>query len=297
MFDELLGRATLKEEIAELEEEREQLRRQLEAESDRRAEAVHARQDAEERANRLEDRIAELEDRVERLQGDEPELDFRGTETLSGSRLEAVLDRLSGFETGPEGAFTAMVRGQDAVPEAVRDAFGDRTGLVSRAAPCLALTDDAGLVSVALSPAVPPEAFGTWGDGFGFEREWFLPTGEFGFALVRSDRFAFGEYDGRTRTSFTGFTSDVKGNHTKGGFSQGRFERRRDAQIAEHLDRCREVIDSAEVERLFVVGERTVLGEFRDRAVRTATVDATGDPEEALETAFHEFWSARLARL
>ncbi len=59
--DELLGRASLRERIDELEDENERLRKRYEAESDRRAEATTARQDAEERINRLEDRIAQLE--------------------------------------------------------------------------------------------------------------------------------------------------------------------------------------------------------------------------------------------
>lgn len=295
MLDQLLGRAPLKERIDELEEERHHLERRLDAENERRAEAARARQEAETRVNRLEDRIAELEDRIERLQGDEDDVEFRDTESLRGARLEAVLDRLESVRADEEGALTAMVRGP--VPETVRDAFGDHAPLVARAAPCLALTDDAGLVSAALSPPRHVEAFATWSDRFAFEREWFLPAGEFVFALVRSDLFALGEYDGRERTAFTGFESDVKGNHSKGGFSQGRFERRRNAQIDEHVERALAEIEARDVDRVIVVGERTVLGEFADVATETATVDSTGDPEAALDDAFREFFTTTLYRI
>ncbi|WP_440005275.1 Vms1/Ankzf1 family peptidyl-tRNA hydrolase [Halomicrococcus sp. SG-WS-1] len=295
MLDELLGRAELKEKIADLEEDKRHLERRLEAEGERRAEAATARQEAEEEVNRLEDRVAELEDRVERLQDDESDLDYRGVETLRDDRLAAVLDRLASVDAGPEGALTAMV--DDDPSDDVREAFGDHAALVARATPCLAATDDAGLVSAALVPPDPPEPFVAWGEGFDVERRWFQPTGEFALALVRSDLFALGEYDGRERTAFSGFESDVKGDHSKGGFSQGRFERRRDAQIDEHVEKCREAIEARDADRLYVVGQRTLLSEFREEATRTRPVDATGDPRAALDDAFHEFWTTRLYRI
>ncbi|WP_115865743.1 Vms1/Ankzf1 family peptidyl-tRNA hydrolase [Halorussus litoreus] len=305
MLDELLGRAELKNRIADLEEEKRHLERQLDAEQERRAEAATARQEAEQRVNRLEDRIAELEDRVERTEGGADgsrSLDFRAVETIRGERLESVLDRLDSFATDAEGALTAVVADGDRdLPEAVESAFGDRAALVGRARPCVAVTDDAGLVSAALTPPVAPERFAEWSDGFVLDREWFLPTGEFALALVRSDLFALGTYEGSERTSFKGFDSDVKGDHSKGGFSQGRFERRRDAQIDEHLDKCEDAIDEAldgdRPDRLYVVGESTLLGEFEQRADATRAVDATGDPEDALADAFREFWTTRLYRI
>lgn len=94
MLDELLGRAKLKARIAELEDERDALAGRLEGESERRKDAVRARQEAEAEVNHLEDRITELEDRVERLSGDDDSLDFRGTDDLRGDRLREIRSRL-----------------------------------------------------------------------------------------------------------------------------------------------------------------------------------------------------------
>jgi peptide subunit release factor 1 (eRF1) len=294
MLDELLGRAALKRRIEELEDEKRRLRERYDSADERRAEAESARQDAERRVNRLEDRIADLEGRVERADADERDLSVRRREPLRGDRLDAVLDRLDSVDAGPEGALTAYVPENDDLPASVGDAFGERAALVARARPCLALTDDAGVVSAALRPPLPPAPFDRWDDGFRLERSWFRPTGRFAFALVRSDLFALGEYDGSERTHTASMESDVMGAHSKGGFSQARFERRRDQQIDDHLRRCREALADRDADRLVVVGERTVLGEFASLADRTATVDATGDPEEALSTAFREFWTTRL---
>ncbi|MFB6183999.1 MAG: Vms1/Ankzf1 family peptidyl-tRNA hydrolase [Haloarculaceae archaeon] len=293
MLDELLGRAALKERIADLEEENRHLQRQLDAEQERRAEAASARQDADERVNRLQDRIADLEGKVAGGD-DDADLAYRHTETLRGGRLAAVLDRLESVATDAEGAFTAVVDDGHDLPDAVENAFGDHAGLIARAAPCLAVTDDAGVVGACLSVPDRPAPFASWSDGFAFERTWFEPRGQFALALVRSDLFALGVYDGRERTAFQGFDSDLKSEHSKGGFSQARFERLRDAQIRDHVDRCREALSDVPADRLYVVGERSVVGEFTDRADATATVDATGEPEAALDDAFRAFWTVRL---
>lgn len=294
MLDRLLGRESLKERVAELKEEKRHLERQLDAEEERRAEATTARQQAEKRENRLEDRVTELEDRVGRLQSAESGSSGHTVERLHGSHVGEILDRLSSFRTGPEGVFTAYIPDDHDLPDEVRSAFGDRTEAVAGAAPCLAVTDDAGLLSCCLSVPAPPEPFAGWDDHVQCERSWFEPVGEHTVALVRSDLFALGEYDGRERTAFHGFDSELKSQHSKGGFSQSRFERLRDQQIANHVERCEAAIDEVDPELLYLVGEGSVIHKFDDRAVVTRAVDATGDPEEALADAVRSLWTVRL---
>ena len=310
MLDELLGRAELKDRIEELEEEKRHLERRAEAEEERRSAAARKRQEAETEINRLEDKVEGLEERVERLsETGETEVSVRGTETLHDDRRDEVLARLRSFGTGAEGALTAMVH--DDVPDAVRDALGDRTALVRRAAPCLVCVDDAGLLAAALAPPTPPAPFVEWGDSFRIDRSWFAPVDPTWVALVRSDLFALGVYDGESVTPVDEIESDVRASHSKGGFSQARFERRRDQQVDEHLARARDALDthlgsdtgSADVPTppadadVVVLGEGTVLGQFTDLADRTATVDATGDPTDALRSAVRDFWAVRLSLL
>jgi peptide subunit release factor 1 (eRF1) len=297
MLDRLLGRAELRERIAALESERERLENQLEAESERRADAVSARQDAEERVNRLEDKVAQLEGELERERDaadEDSSLSFRRVETLRGERRDRIVARLRSVDAGAEGALTAMVHEGGDVPEPVADAFGERVALVQRATPCLVLVDDAGVVAATLDVPAPPDAFCEWRDSFRLEDEWVAPTGSFALALVRAGVFAIGEYDGDERIAYRGFESDVKGDHSKGGFSQGRFERRRDEQIAEHLDDCERAIRDRDPERLYVVGDQRLVDELAVDATATAAVDASGNPEAALEDAFHEFFTTTL---
>jgi predicted nucleic acid-binding protein len=217
----------------------------------------------------------------------------RHEERLQGRRLDEVLARLASVETGPEGALSAYVPDGTAMPTAVREAFGERAELVARGAPCLALADDANLIGVCLRPPLEPEPFAEWREGFHIDRAWFQPRGAYTLALVRSDLFAMGTYRDGERTAFHGFEGNVKSQHSKGGFSQARFERLRDEQIEGHLDRCRVALDERETDRLYVVGERSVLGEVSEAADETAAVDATGDPETALADAAREFWTVQ----
>ncbi|WP_440988780.1 Vms1/Ankzf1 family peptidyl-tRNA hydrolase [Haloarchaeobius baliensis] len=296
MLDELLGRAELKDRIGELEEETERLEAQLEAESERRADAVSARQDAEERVNRLEDRIAQLEGELDRHDDDDgDDLAFHARTDRRGERLDEVLSRLESVRTEPEGFLSAAVGEDDDAPDAVEELLGDRARLVERAAPCLVYADDAGLVSTVLQPPVQPGAFCEWGEAARLDRAWCQPTGRFALALVRADVFAIGEYDGDERLSVASFESDVKGDHSKGGFSQGRFERIRDEQIQNHLDDCREAIEGRGAERLFVVGDRRLVGEFSDQARATAAVDVSESGAEGLDDAVREFFTTRVS--
>ncbi|MFD1571438.1 Vms1/Ankzf1 family peptidyl-tRNA hydrolase [Halorubrum laminariae] len=304
MIDRLLGRAELKEQIAELEEANRHLERRAEAEEERRSDAVADRQRAEERVNELEHRIESLEERLERAGGDEAAVDFRRVSNARGARLDDALDRLRAMESdGPEGLLTAFVPDANAVPESVSDWFGDRTPLIRRAAPAVVLADDTGAVSVAITPPVEPAAFDGWDDEFRLDPSWFRPTGRVVFAVVRSDTFALGVYEGNERVAFEGFTSEVKSAHSKGGFSQGRFERRREGQIDDHLDDAVETlaeytengsVNGGDGDRTIVVGERSVLGRVREHADVTDVSDATGSPKEALDDAFRDFWTARI---
>lgn len=301
MIDELLGRASLKARIADLESERDGLRNRYEAESERRADAVRAKQDAQERCNRLQDQIAQLEGELERLDGEPPSPSFRRRERLRGPRLRTVLDRLTSVRTDAEGAFTAVVeRGTEtALRRAETDPLGDRTALLDDVPGSVLCVDDAGLVAVALDPPTTPDVEPGWSDRFELESAWFLPSGRYALALVRADLFALGLYDDGERVEYRGFESDVKGRHSKGGFSQARFERIRDEQIDDHLDRAGETLAALDSDApLYLVGQRGVVETLAEEGpvdpAATAFVDATGKPDSALADAHRSFWTTEL---
>lgn len=302
MFSWLLDRGDRQETIDELEAElaecREELERvesQLEAADERRREAVRARQEAQEERNRLRDRVEQLEADLERA-GSDQQVQLRGEATLGPRAARRVVEALSGFETEPDGAYTAMIEADR--PEAVVDHFGERVALVDRATPCLLLFDRDGLIEVALSPPVTPEPFATWQSTFDIEPDWFVPHTPHWFAIVRNDLAALGRFDGDDLAFHDGFESNVQGRHSKGGFSQARFERRRAEQVEDHLDRARDLLETVPTEvPLILTGSESALDVLSVESRARATVDASGGPEDALDAAFRSFWQTRLRRL
>ena len=298
-LDEWLGRADLKTRIEELEDELDRQRERYEAESERRSTAVRERQQAEERVNRLEDRIAQLDGELDRVRGGEDSLEARHRERLRGRRAASVVDRLRSIRSAPESVLTATVDGSR-MPDAVEDTLGERARLAVDVAPCLVCVDDANVVSVALSGPCTPTVEPTWSDRPPLEPAWFLPEGNFALALVRSDLFAMGRYEGRDRLDYVGFESDVKGAHSKGGFSQARFARIRDGQIDDHVEQATAAIEEGRhaEEPLYLVGQREIVDELASELdpapAAVDVVDATGKPEPALADAFRSFWTTEL---
>ncbi len=301
MLDSLLGRAALKEEIERLEselaacqDELAELERRFEAADQRRQEAVRDRQNAQEEVNRLEDRIAQLEGELER-RGSDQEVSLRGRTRLDWRECEEVLATIEGNGDGAAEVFTAMV--VDELPEAVRTHFGGRAGLVADATPCLCIFDQYGLMEVALDPPRPPAPFAGWSDHVELSRSWFVPIRSGTFVLVRDDLFARGQCEAGELVDIEGFTSDVQGRHSKGGFSQSRFERRREEQIEAHYDRVRDQLADADPSELIVTGAEQAIDAVAPSDATVATVDASGSPEDALEQAFEQFWTTTLYRL
>ena len=298
-LDAWLGRADLKARIEELEDQLDRQRERYEAESARRSTAVRERQEAEEQVNRLEDRIAQLEGELDRVRGSEETLEARHRERLNGRRAESVVERLRSIRSAPESVLTATVDGSR-VPNAVENTLGKRARLAADEAPCLVCVDDVTVVSVALSGPRIPTIEPTWSDRPQLETGWFVPKGTFALALVRSDLFAMGRYDGRERLDYVGFETDVKGAHSKGGFSQARFARIREGQIDDHVEQATAAVEEGRHadEPLYLVGQREIVDELASELdpapAAVDVVDATGNPEPALADAFRSFWTTEL---
>jgi len=305
MLDDLLGRTALKERIDELEEEVESLEDRLAAEERRRKDAVTDKQEADRRVNRLEDKTEELRDRVERAGGDDQDVrGFRVARAVRGGELDDVLELIASARSGEEALTTVSVAPGDDVPgafepktNALLRRIDSRTGLV-------ALGDDAGVVRVAL---VPPLAVGVTGvehgDSFALDRSLFEIPQPHAVAVVRSDEYAGGVCEGGEAVETSSISSDVMSKHSKGGFSQSRFERGRDEQVDEHVEeavgRFEETVEGHDVQDVFVTGESRLVSRFADELgtdlpVHERTSDARGDGDELLRRGYDSVRGARL---
>jgi peptide subunit release factor 1 (eRF1) len=304
MFDDVLGKTELKERIEELEAEVEELEDRLEAEERRRKNAVTEKQDAHERANRMESKVQELEDRLDRAEEDEKDVGFRLAKTVRGQTLEDALGLLESARSGEDSLTTVRVAPGDRVPEefgtettAALQRVESKTGFV-------AFGDDAGLLRVALVPPLGVEETRVeHGPRFALDRDLFELPETHGVAVVRSDEYAGGVYTEGERVGYTSVSTEVKSKHSKGGYSQGRFERARDEEVKKHVREAAEEFDAMlaehDVDHVFVAGDSRVASDFADEIttrvpVSKRTTDATGSGESFLRQGHETVEGARL---
>jgi len=304
MLDDLLGRTALKERIEELEEEVERLEDRLGAEERRRKDAVTEKQEADRRVNELESKVEELRDRLERAGSDDEGPSFRRSKKVRDGVLDDALALLESARSGEEALTTVYVAPDDRVPDEFE---AETTALLRRIDTATGLAvfgDDAGVVRAAL---VPPLTVGETrverGDRFAVDRSVFELPQPHAVAVVRSDEYAGGVYGDGGRVGFSSLSSDVMSKHSKGGYSQSRFERGHDEQVKEHVRdaarRFEDTVGGGGVEAVYVAGESRVVSRFADEVrvdapVAERTTDARGGGEELLRRGYGSVRSARL---
>jgi len=305
MLDDVLGKTELKERIEELEEEIESLESRLESEESRRKNEAREKQEAYERANKMESKVQELEDRLERAEEEEEDINFRVAKTVRGSTLSNSLDLLESARAGDDALTTVTVAPGDRIP----DEFGTETTAalqrVDSKTGFVAFGDDMGILRVALVPPLEvKETRVEHGNAFELDRTLFELPEPHAVAVVRSDEYSAGVYEGGERVStYSSRSSEVKSKHSKGGYSQGRFERARDEEVKKHVRESADEFDSIlarhDPEHVFVAGESRVASRFADEIstrapVSKRTTDATGSGESFLRQGYETVEGARL---
>ncbi len=308
LIDSLLGRATLKERIQELEDENESLRNRLEAEEERRSDAVTQKQEAEREINRMEDRIHELEDRVERAESEEEDgHGFRRVESLRRDEIREALSLLLSVEGADESLLTEYVTPDGDLPNP-EDYSSESLGLlrgIDSETGLVVFTDDSRLISACLSPPLRvDDTRVVYGDTFEVDQSLFEPPERYVLGVVRAGGFSAGYYEGGDLVETEYVTTNVKSQHSKGGWSQSRFERIRDEQIDEHVERSVEALErlldtvgSDDGLLVAVVGHEALIDEVAQRTdteVFTKSSDARGEKKELLEDGRESLWSSRL---
>jgi predicted RNase H-like nuclease (RuvC/YqgF family) len=261
----------LEEQKASLEDELESVESQLEAEAERRKKLARQK----------------LQDRLEAERpGGEPD-EVSETDTASSKSMsdlghnEAMnllgrLDRMSG-----EGLVQVCAQGKVSKLEDVkglRDELGEKYGSVS-GLESVAVFHDPQLFTVALDtrPFVQPgwrrNRFDT-SDIQGFvdsKKTWVLASA--------GDTTILEEESGRILSSER-VSSRVDRDHSKGGFSQERFEEKRSNQIERHLKQVKKAVEGRQ--SVYLLGEERLCGELPGE--RLGGFDPNASPPEQLYT-------------
>lgn len=301
ILDKILLRSTYKKEIKEkskriqeLEErlsDREKRIEELEADL---SEAVTEKQSAYEERNQLSDKVTQLEDKIQSQENDEEEVlsiqDIQSKSIKGEENIREFVRILSSIEYSRGNAKTIGFESNDSkISEYER--FNNE--LIRRISPVTVFEGSLGIIRMAVETPIEPRSSDDYGDSFDINRKLFGPSENLVFGVIRSDMFAVGLYNGWECTTVETVKSNVKGKHSKGGFSQSRFEESREKQIDEHVENCRDVLEnvSDNASDTILVGSRQIISRFEDEVDYIATSDARGDPGSALEQAFRNFWS------
>lgn len=244
----------LEEKIEELEKEKQKLENQYKAEKDRRSKLSRKKQEAEEKTNRLKDKL-------EGLKGEKEEIEEEETEGLEGISFEhgySLLKKLSTVNDEKEelvtvycpGKFGKFDRRKDMKNSVGKEAFNE---LSSRKSFAAFMDEDLGNWLLETRPffgekMVISESFDISEFLEFIEREKFWVLLSAGNTKIYSEES--GEFE-----EVEHLKSRIEEKHSKGGFSQGRFERKRKEQISQYLDQVREFVEGLGGE-VFLLGDQ-----------------------------------------
>lgn len=254
----------LEQKIEDLEEERDKFKNRYEAEQERRSELSSKKQEAEEQLNRLKDKYQEIKSKYNT---EEQEIDKSAeTETISRQlSFREGFNFLKKMESvsSPEQDLVTVYS-----PTDVEDAEDFRGLKSSVSKDRFRLLQDEDAFIAFLDEEVFDFKLKT--RPF-FESEWFnaekflvgraisfIEKEKIWVQVAAGETKIFEEEEGEFKQIDT-VKSRVDRDHSKGGFSQGRFERKRDEQIDKHLGQVTEVLEM--YEEVYLLGERSLCAE------------------------------------
>ncbi|MCC4766659.1 peptide chain release factor-like protein [Methanosarcina sp. DH1] len=245
--------------------------------------AVSDRQEAEALLNQERIRTRTISHELETIRAEsQSKLKFRGIETLSLQAIQAYISKLKSFHAPADGLLTAYLPSgtrlsgviSEKVLERVEeenltllDRLETETGLVL-------FYDIHRMICEAIAPPFPVTS-SSWQLGDSFEvslLEEILNKDYRMLVLVlhAGESFIGFAPDARVFDTEELIRSSVKEKHSKGGFSQRRFERLREEDIAHHMDKVIEALDRVLEENklidcVILSGDFQLIGEIRKR--------------------------------
>lgn len=273
----------LNSQIVRLELDLRSAKNQLEKKEILARQAVADRQEAEVLLNQERIRTQTLSHELETLRAEsEDKLKFRGIETLSPQAVQAYLSRLGSFHAPADDLLTVYLPSGTRLSEIMSEKILERVEEETRTlldrldseTGIVLFYDFHRMIGEAIAPPFPITS-PAWQLGRSFDISLLEETLSKDYRMLVLVLHA-GE-------SFIGFTPDarvfdteelirssVKEKHSKGGFSQRRFERLREEDIAHHMDKVIEALDrvleeNRSIDFVILSGDFQLIGEIRKR--------------------------------
>ncbi len=239
----------LEKKVQELEKEKEKYQAQLESEKERRSELSRKKQEAEEQLNRLKDKL----ENQENTEKDTEEVNETDWERPELQEVKKIIGKLSTVESPEKDLVTLYTPGKI---KNLPDLKGLKNTLNSEDYSRLSTEKsfiafmDGEIFSTVLKTR--PFFKSSWKLCRGFQVEEitdFIESEKYWALVTTGETKIFVEEDGEFE-EVERVKTRVENQQKKGGFSQGRFERKRDEQLEAHIDKTEELLEEFEEVKL-----------------------------------------------
>lgn len=231
----------LEKSIDQLEDEKQSWNERFEAEKERRSKLSRKKQEAEEELNRLRENLKDQGNKVEESD-DEEQKDFRSLEFGDAKNLLQKLDSIDSSERELVTVYCPEEIDNLSDLKSLKNSVDrEQYSVLQEEESFVAFIDpELGVFMLKMAPFFS-EKFSI---GKEFEVEELLEflESEKSWAMVSAGETAVYSEEGSDLEELEKVKSRVDKEHSKGGFSQGRFERKRDEQIENHLDKTEELL-------------------------------------------------------
>ena len=269
--------------IIKLELDLQSAKTQLEKKEALAKQAVADRQEAEAHLKQELVRTQTLSHELETIRTEsQGKLEFRGIENLSPSAVQAYLSKLSSFRAPADDLLTVYLpygtRLSGVLSEKVLDLMGEKIlTLLERLDPETGLVLFYDLYSMICEAIVPPVPIisPSWQLGDSFETSSLKESLSKDYRMLililhAGESFIGFAPDARVFDSKELIRSSVKEKHSKGGFSQRRFERLREEDIAHHMGKVFETLgkvleENSPIDCIIMSGDPQLIKEIQRR--------------------------------
>lgn len=231
----------LEESIEELKEEKQSWKKRFEAEKERRSELSRKKQEAEEERNRLKEKLKDQGQEVEESVEDEDN-EFRALEFNDARKLLEKLGSMKSPERELVTVYCPEEVGDLSDLKSLKNSIDRESYSVLQEEESFVAFIDPELGVFMLKMASFFQGRVSIGKEFEVEKLLDFLDSEKHWALVSAGETTVYREEGGEIEELEKVKSRVDKEHSKGGFSQGRFERKRDEQIENHLDKTGELL-------------------------------------------------------
>lgn len=329
-FDKLFGKghqeenAQLKDKIAELQgelkrlrEEKEKLDRKLEKHKKRVKKAESEKQELHEKINHQEDQIQSLKNELRNEAVSEDEgWELKDVEPVLWENPELKLGKIDSIRSEEDDLLTVFLPKDYSIRE-IEDSAFLQFKLSSRQLERLEKTKSGtgkvlihteGLFTMLIKPPLPIKR-DEWLLSKKFKIEPLLSQFDKKICLVflSSGGSAVATFDQEEIEDFRLVKADIKGRHSKGGFSQDRFQRGRGEEVKEHLNNVEKVVEELlDVDFIALSGSQEMVSDFekkdlthkfRDKIFHKRLDLSNVNVEKDLKKAIHKFWNVEVINL